>query len=141
MAPDPQPTATGSQVGRDNSNHRTSSATHPKQRRQQQQQLHEISLELPMNEQESAIASGIALPVRELEYDDRVDYAADVSVMESLGGPSLLVKRIWHDNAVYYGADRANYENLDRQDPELADLVAQYQGVSGDEGQGGASEV
>ena len=83
-------------------------------------------MDLQMNEQESAMASGIALPLRELEYDDRVDYAADVSVMESLGGPSLLVERARHENAVHYGVDRANYENLDRQDPELADLVAQH---------------
>ena len=79
------------------------------------------------NEQESAIASGIALPVKELEYDDRVDYAADVSVMESLGGPSLLVERARHENAVSTGADRASFEhghNLDRADPELSELVA-----------------
>ena len=32
-------------------------------------------------------------PIRELEYDDRVDHGADVSVMESLGGPSLLIEK------------------------------------------------
>jgi hypothetical protein len=64
--------------------------------------------------------------VRELEYDDRIDYAADVSVMESLGGPSLLVERARHENAMHAGAHHAMYENLDRQDPELAGLVAQH---------------
>jgi len=80
-----------------------------------------------MNEQESAIASGIALPLKELEYDDRVDYAADVSVMESLGGPSLLVERARHENAIQAGQNHASHENnLDRQDPELAELVAAH---------------
>jgi len=32
-------------------------------------------------------------PIRELEYDDRIDHGADVSVMESLGGPSLLIEK------------------------------------------------
>lgn len=78
-----------------------------------------------MNDVESAIASGVALPVQELEYDDRWD-AADVSVMESLGGPSLLVERARHENAAHTGADRASFENLDRQDPELAELINQH---------------
>jgi len=32
-------------------------------------------------------------PIKEVEYDDRFDHAADVSVMESLGGPSLLIEK------------------------------------------------
>ena len=32
-------------------------------------------------------------PIKELEYDDRIDHGADVSVMESLGGPSLLIEK------------------------------------------------
>jgi hypothetical protein len=69
---------------------------------------------------------GVALPLRELEYDDRINYAADVSVMEFLGGPSLRVKRARHENAVNSGARHALYENLDRQDPDLAALVVQH---------------
>jgi hypothetical protein len=97
------------------------------QQQQQHQQLHHNNIveDHQMNEQESAINSAI-LPVRELEYDDCIDYAADVSVMESLGGPSLLVERARHENAVYSGAHQALYENLDRQDPELANLVIQH---------------
>jgi hypothetical protein len=36
---------------------------------------------------------GKPAPIRELEYDDQVDHGADVSVMESLGGPSLLIEK------------------------------------------------
>ena len=74
--------------------------------------------------EESAIASA-ALPLKELEYDDRVDYAADVSVMESLGGPSLLVERARHEYAVSSGAGHAaaHGDNMETQDPELANLV------------------
>lgn len=36
---------------------------------------------------------GIPAPIKELEYDDRIDHGADVSVMESLGGPSLLIEK------------------------------------------------
>lgn len=32
-------------------------------------------------------------PIKEVEYDDRHDHGADVSVMESLGGPSLLIEK------------------------------------------------
>jgi len=32
-------------------------------------------------------------PIKEVEYDDRIDHGADVSVMESLGGPSLLIEK------------------------------------------------
>ena len=88
------------------------------------QQQHNIVVDHAMNEQESAIASGIALPLKELEIND--NYAADVSVMESLGGPSLLVERARHENAAHTGADRAAYESLERQDPELAELVATH---------------
>ncbi|KAL7466988.1 hypothetical protein ACHAXS_007256 [Conticribra weissflogii] len=75
--------------------------------------------------EESAVASS-ALPLKELEYDDRIDYAADVSVMESLGGPSLLVERSRHEQAVSSGADHAALDegNLESADPELAELVA-----------------
>lgn len=76
------------------------------------------------NAEESAIASA-ALPVKELEYDDRVDYAADVSVMESLGGPSILIERARHEYAVSSGAGHAaaHSDNIEVQDPELAYLV------------------
>lgn len=37
--------------------------------------------------------TGIPAPIKELEYDDRIDHGADVSVMESLGGPSLLIEK------------------------------------------------
>ncbi len=33
-------------------------------------------------------------PIVELEYDDQVDHAADVSVMDSIGGPSLLLENL-----------------------------------------------
>ena len=36
---------------------------------------------------------GNPAPIREVEYDDQVDHSADVSVMESLGGPSLLIEK------------------------------------------------
>uniref|UniRef100_A0A7S4QYJ0 PDZ domain-containing protein n=1 Tax=Ditylum brightwellii TaxID=49249 RepID=A0A7S4QYJ0_9STRA len=45
------------------------------------------------------------LPISELEYDDRID--ADVSVMESLGGPSLLIEAQRHNAAVAAGAAAA----------------------------------
>lgn len=32
-------------------------------------------------------------PIKEVEYDERLDHGADVSVMESLGGPSLLIEK------------------------------------------------
>eukprot|EP00977_Amphora_coffeiformis_P000292 scaffold83_cov181-Amphora_coffeaeformis.AAC.19 len=32
-------------------------------------------------------------PIKEVEYDERHDHGADVSVMESLGGPSLLIEK------------------------------------------------
>lgn len=117
-APDP-PTKAHS---RDNNIHVSASAP----MNNHQMQPHDMIVDPEMNEMESAMASGIALPLKELQYDDRVDYAADVSVMESLGGPSLLVERSRHENAVHSGADRASFENLDRQDPELADLVAKH---------------
>jgi len=135
-APDPPPTKQTSSQGW-NDARATNNTNAPanqswlhqqgQQQQQHQQQLHHnnIAEDHQMNEQESAINSAI-LPVRELEYDDRIDYAADVSVMESLGGPSLLVERARHENAVYSGAHQALYENLDRQDPELANLVIQH---------------
>jgi PDZ domain len=36
---------------------------------------------------------GNPAPIKEVEYDDQVDHSADVSVMESLGGPSLLIEK------------------------------------------------
>jgi hypothetical protein len=77
-----------------------------------------------VEEEESAIASA-AVPLKELEYDDREDYAADVSVMESLGGPSLLVERARHEYAVSAGAGHAaaHGDNIENLDPELAKLV------------------
>ena len=77
------------------------------------------------NAAEESIVASTALPVKELEYDDRVDYAADVSVMESVGGPSLLVERARLEYAVSAGAGHAaaHGDNLDVQDPELVNLV------------------
>lgn len=46
-------------------------------------------------------------PISELEYDRRVDHGADVSVMESLGGPSLLLEAQRHNAAVAAGAAAA----------------------------------
>merc|ERR1711884_449675 len=34
------------------------------------------------------------IPIAELEYDDRVDHAAEISVMDSIGGPSLLLENL-----------------------------------------------
>ena len=36
---------------------------------------------------------GNPAPIKEVEYDQRFDHGADVSVMESLGGPSLLIEK------------------------------------------------
>lgn len=62
---------------------------------QQQQQvtkpaviLNPIVPDVPEEEQTNPGA-----PIREVEYDDRIDHGADVSVMESLGGPSLLIEK------------------------------------------------
>lgn len=124
-APDPPPTKPSSQSWND-PRAPSNSNTSLQQSWQQKQQHRDIVVGLQMNEQESGMNPGVALPLRELEYDDRIDYAADVSVMESLGGPSLLVERARHENAVNSGAHHALYENLDRQDPELAALVVQH---------------
>uniref|UniRef100_A0A7S2LJG0 Uncharacterized protein n=1 Tax=Skeletonema marinoi TaxID=267567 RepID=A0A7S2LJG0_9STRA len=73
-------------------------------------------------DEESAVDT-LQVPLRELNFDQ--DYAADVSVMESLGGPSLLVERARLDYAVNAGAGQAaKFDNLENQDPELAKLVA-----------------
>jgi hypothetical protein len=125
-APDPPPTKPSSQSWNDHRAPSNSNTPLQQSSWQQQQQHQGIVVDLQMNEQESSLNPGTALPVRELEYDDRIDYAADVSVMESLGGPSLLVERARHENAMHAGAHHAMYENLDRQDPELAGLVAQH---------------
>lgn len=121
-APDPPTKAGPSQQQHQHHQHQHQ---HPPPGQEQQQYQPQMDFDHQMNEQESAIASGIALPVKELEYDTE-NYAADVSVMESLGGPSLLVERARHENAVSTGADRASFENLDRQDPELAELIARH---------------
>ena len=39
-----------------------------------------------------AASASSNLPISELEYDDQFDHGADASVMESLGGPSLLIE-------------------------------------------------
>jgi hypothetical protein len=39
------------------------------------------------------IDEGIPAPIREVAYDEGIDHGADVSVMESLGGPSLLIEK------------------------------------------------
>lgn len=73
-------------------------------------------------DEESAVDT-LHVPLRELNFDQ--DYAADVSVMESLGGPSLLVERARLDYAGNAGAGHgAKFDNLEKQDPELAKLVA-----------------
>ena len=64
-------------------------------------------------------------------------YAADVSVMESLGDPSLLVEGARNEQAMAAGAGRASFEGagnaggassglLDGRDPELASLVRRH---------------
>ena len=44
--------------------------------------------------EESLIPADPNYPLKELEYDDRVDHAAEVSVMDSIGGPSLLLENL-----------------------------------------------
>lgn len=46
---------------------------------------------MPMRGVVEETDDGIPAPIKELEYDDRIE--ADVSVMESLGGPSLLIEK------------------------------------------------
>ena len=48
---------------------------------------------LPLVMPPPEIDQEINVPIKELEYDDRFDHGADVSVMESLGGPSLLIEK------------------------------------------------
>ncbi len=48
-----------------------------------------VSTALPSDTEDD----GNPAPVREVEYDERIDHGADVSVMESLGGPSLLIEK------------------------------------------------
>lgn len=48
---------------------------------------------LPVVLQNEVDEGGNPLPIKEVEYDDRIDHGADVSVMESLGGPSLLIEK------------------------------------------------
>ena len=72
-------------------------------------------------DEESAVDT-LHVPLRELNFDQ--DYAADVSVMESLGGPSLLVERARLDNGNAGAGQGAKFDNLEKQDPELAKLVA-----------------
>ena len=45
----------------------------------------------PMARGDEIDDGGVPAPIKELEYDDRME--ADVSVMESLGGPSLLIEK------------------------------------------------
>jgi len=68
-------------------------------------------------DEESAV-DALHVPLRELNLDQ--DFAADVSVMESLGGPSILVERSRLEGA----GNAAKFVNLEKQDPELAKLVA-----------------
>lgn len=79
----------------------------------------------PAKDEEESAVDTLQVPLKELNFDDHQDYAADVSVMESLGGPSLLVERARLENAVTAGAGLASkFENLEKHDPELAKLVA-----------------
>lgn len=48
-----------------------------------------LPLVMPMPEMEQ----DINVPIKEFEYDGGIDHGADVSVMESLGGPSLLIEK------------------------------------------------
>ena len=50
-------------------------------------------LQNPAPEAPEFPVEGNGAPIREVEYDDRIDHGADVSVMESLGGPSLLIEK------------------------------------------------
>ena len=59
------------------------------------------------------------IPISELEYD-QFDHGADVSVMESVGGPSLLLEARRHNAAVNAGAQKASTFTVD------ADIMAQY---------------
>ena len=79
----------------------------------------------PAKDEEESAVDTLHVPLKELNFDEHQDYAADVSVMESLGGPSLLVERARLENAVTTGAGLASkFENLEKHDPELAKLVA-----------------
>ena len=85
-------------------------------------------------DEESAVDT-LQVPLRELNLDQ--DYAADVSVMESLGGPSLLVERARLDYASGAG-QTGKFDSLEKQDPELAKLVAAH--GDGFEGEPGMSK-
>jgi PDZ domain len=79
---------------------------------------------------------GVPAPIKELEYDDRIE--ADVSVMESLGGPSLLIEKqraaqqaahqqiIPADILEKYGLDYPVVTGMTREQTILADPVRFY---------------
>lgn len=51
------------------------------------------------NNDDPSLEQDANIPIAELEYDDRIDHGADVSVMESLGGPSLLIENMRNNAA------------------------------------------
>jgi PDZ domain len=79
---------------------------------------------------------GVPAPIKELEYDDRIE--ADVSVMESLGGPSLLIEKqraaqtaanqqiIPADILEKYGLDYPVVTGMSREQTITADPVRFY---------------
>jgi hypothetical protein len=79
---------------------------------------------------------GVPAPIKELEYDDRIE--ADVSVMESLGGPSLLIEKqraaqlvanqqvIPADILEKYGLDFPVITGMTREQTIIADPVRFY---------------
>ena len=71
---------------------------HQQQNQNQQQQVRMMPQMLPLVDDEKNKA-----PIAELEYDDQVE--ADVSVMESLGGPSLLIEQRRQQAAVHQPKD------------------------------------
>lgn len=80
-------------------------------------------------------------PIKEVEYDDRIDHGADVSVMDSLGGPSLLIDKqrmalmaaanqpVSADIIDNYGLDYPNAHGMTRTETIYADPPRFYSHV------------
>mmetsp|Transcript_3895 Transcript_3895/g.5301 ORF Transcript_3895/g.5301 Transcript_3895/m.5301 type:complete len:996 (+) Transcript_3895:173-3160(+) len=76
----------------------------------------------PIKENEESVYEPDAnIPMTAIEYDDD-DPGADVSVMESLGGPSLLIENMRHNAAIAAGTAAASPMVL----PVSPELIASY---------------
>lgn len=84
----------------------------------------------PAPEPSPVPAGNPAAPIQEVEYDDRVDHGADVSVMDSLGGPSLLIDRkkqmVPQEVMDRFGRDYPNQFGMSRVDTIQADPLKYY---------------